>query len=191
MNHALALPAAVVAVLLMPLTASADGRLPPRPYHFLHPLRTLAQINGRPSSGQSTVPVVRGKSSKEFFVFTQDGQDGVQAPSGALTTAVTVRRIAIRVVPINSPAGLPRHLIADGNAYNISALALPTHRSVSVAHRVQLFVRWPHLPSELYEYRNHRWSSVCTAAHWSLSFPLVSCPVSTLGIFLAVSPAKL
>ncbi len=118
------------------------------------------------------------------------GQDGVQALSGHLTTAATVRRITIRVVPINTPAGLPRNLTADGNAYSISALALPTHRSVTVAHRVQLFVRWPHLPSAVYEYRNHRWSSVCTAAHWTLSFSMVSCPVSTLGIFLAVSPAK-
>lgn len=186
-------PAALVFAtggLLIVTPALADGRLPPRPYHYLHPPAALARSNSKPSSGSGSVAVLRGRSSKLFFLFTADGQAGVQIARIALATSTATRTIQVRITPINVPPGLPRTLAPDGNAYNVSATALPRHTSVALSHSIQLFIGWPHIPTAVYAYRAHRWTSLCRSAHWTLSFSSVACSTSTLGVFLAISAVK-
>jgi hypothetical protein len=165
---------------------SADGSLPPLPYHYLHPPTALKGTNSRPESGKATDPVVSGRS-KVAYVFTVDGQAGITVGSGGFAVSRSTRGVAIAIQPVETPAGLPSQVVPDGNAYAITAVAQPENKPTQLAYRVKLSLQWPHFPIGIYVYRNARWRLLCAANGTTLSSTRIACRTSALGTFVAVT----
>jgi hypothetical protein len=170
--------AALLALSAIP--SFADGSLPPLPYRYLHPPAALAPQNNLPKSGAGAVAVSGGRSSAAS-IFTGDGQAGLIAPAGAFAVSSSVHALQIRITPVNAPAGLPLGLAVDGNAYQYVASSPP---KVMIA----VVLQWPHIPSELDEYRNGAWHRICYSSNAILTSRTVLCHAASLGIFAALVP---
>jgi hypothetical protein len=180
-------------------TAHADGSIPPQPYHYLHPPAALAGSNSPPTSGHLAITVKSGTGHGGFAV-SSDGQVGVVVPEGAFRVAASDRAsvahsIDIWMRPVDTPPGLPAHtdvvgarpVVADGNAYQVTALAQPGNLPVKLARKISLTLKWPHVPIGIDQYRNRRWHQLCNSDHAIITTPTISCPTATLGIFVVVT----
>jgi hypothetical protein len=186
MHRRLAALMALALAAVVPITAQADGLLPPQPYRYLHPPPALAANNSPPESGNASLKVIQGHA-KSGFLFTKDTQAGLIIPAGALVTSSAATSIRIEIQPVETPPNLPQHYAAEGNAYNITATGQPGNAPVRVVHHVNLTMRWPHPPLAIYEFRNGKWSQVCYSDNATFTASTMACPVSSLGIFTAVS----
>lgn len=186
---------AVVLSFLSLLTANtpvlADGLLPPQPYHYLHPPPSLAGSNNPPTIGETGVPLVGGRQTEPVSFFTRDGQFGIDVNAGTFDAPASANTVRLRIEPVNTPAGLPNGLSEDGNAYRVSAVALPSNAPVSPAQSYGVILRWPRLPTAIYVDRGGAWTVLCTARQWEISTSTVLCRTRTLGTFLAVRPGPL
>lgn len=180
-------------------TAHADGSIPPQPYHYLHPPAALAGSNTPPTSGHLTIQVKSG-TVRGGFAISSDGQVGVVVPEGTFKVASSglaqaAHSIAVSMRPVDTPPGLPaqtdvvgtRPVVADGNAYRVTASGQPGNLPVKLAKKVGLTLKWPHVPIGIDQYRNGRWHQLCTSDHAVITTPTISCPISTFGIFVAVT----
>ncbi len=173
-------------VLLTGPKAIADGFRPPKPYNYLNPPSALRKTNHPPTSGSRSAPLVNGRSSTGFVLFTGDTQAGVGAHPGAFVASLSARSVALTIRPTELPKSLPEGLLLDGNAYLFRAIAEPGRRPVSVRQQLGLVLRWPHPPLAIYMYAGSRWHAICDARSWQLSSDLVICHPSALGVFAAV-----
>jgi hypothetical protein len=89
--------------------------------------------------------------------------------------------------PVDTPAELPAQVVADGNAYRVTASAQPGDLPVKLARKVSLTLKWPHVPIGIDQYHSRRWRQLCDSNHAVITTPTISCPISTLGIFVVVT----
>jgi hypothetical protein len=165
---------------------SADGNLPAQPYRYLHPPAALAKSNQKPLAGQYVVPVDYLRSSG-FDIFTLDGQAGMSGEARAFRPPANATAVAVRIQPVEAPAGLPSQVALDGNAYTFSAIDQPGNDSLTPARPIHVILRWPHLPIAIYTYQSGAWHRLCYSDKSLLTTTTISCPATTLGIFAAVT----
>jgi hypothetical protein len=165
----------------------ADGTLPPLPYRYLNPPPALAKNNQLPFSGRRVLPTAYMRASS-WVTFTDDGQAGLSGPRNAFAAASGTSAVDITIKPVQAPAGLPSNLAADGNAYSITATAIPSGKPASAQRKLKVTLRWPHIPTAIYVYRGGKWSQLCFSDQAQLTPSTVSCPATALGTFLAVTP---
>jgi len=144
-----------------------------------------------PTSGHLTITVKSGMGRSGFGV-SSDGQVGLVVPEGGFTVtssdlAQAAHSIDIWMRPVDTPPGLPPHMAGDGNAYRITASAQPRNLPVKLAKKISLTLKWPHVPIGIDQYRNRMWYQLCASDHAVITTPTISCPISTLGMFVAVT----
>lgn len=186
MNWA-AIPAALCCLLLVVTAAHADGSLPPRPYHYLHPPSALAGSNAPPLSGDGPI-AVSGGHSHQGYLFTRDGQAGLIAPAGAFVASSSATSVHLHIAPVETPPGLPPEFTSDGNAYQVTASGQEAAR---LARKMTVVLKYPQPPPALFHYRNGTWRRLCYTDQATFSPTSITCPASSLGIFVAVSYPKL
>jgi hypothetical protein len=177
---------AAVTSALVPYVSQADGLLPPRPYHYLHPPSALARSNRKPVAGDQTVKLNKHHQTPGFVLFTGDGQAGLGTRTGAFSLGAPAKSARVHIAPVQTPPHLPKNLQVDGNAYTVAVTGKPGGHAAKQPLRVNLVLRWPRLPSLLYRYSGKRWSVICTPSQWTLSTGIIICPVSSLGTFVMV-----
>jgi hypothetical protein len=181
--------ATLLAGILTTLSSpSADGTLPPLPYHYLHPPPALAAENKPPQSTSRSLSAAVARSAS-WFVFTSDGQAGINSASGGFVLHPSATGVVVHIQPVETPSGLPAGLAVDGNAYSISATERLANGLAQLGQDVRVTLRWPHIPSDIYLYQDGRWRRLCSSVHATLSSTTISCPTSRLGIFAAVGLA--
>ncbi|MDQ6740598.1 MAG: hypothetical protein M3021_09620 [Actinomycetota bacterium] len=173
-------------VMVVPMAAQADGVLPPQPYRYLHPPPSLASENSPPQSGSVSLQVVGGRS-KAGYLFTQDTQAGVVVPAGALLTTQTATSIRLDIRAVETPANLPQHYAAEGNAYSVTATGEPGNAAVRVVRHFNLTLRWPHPPLAIYANVGGKWNRLCYSDNATFTTSTMACPTSALGTFTAVT----
>ena len=178
-----AAPAALCCLLLLVTVAHADGSLPPRPYHYLHPPAALAGSNAPPLSGDGPI-AVSGGHSHQGYLFTRDGQAGLIAPSGAFVAS----SVQLHIAPVETPPGLPPEFTSDGNAYKITASG---QEGTALARTISVVLKYPQPPPAVFHYRNGRWRRLCYSDQATFSPTSITCSASSLGIFVAVSYPRL
>ncbi|GAC1626137.1 MAG: hypothetical protein NVS4B2_05210 [Chloroflexota bacterium] len=171
--------------------ALADGLLPPQPYHYLHPPASLAGGNNPPTNGETGIPLQRGRQVNPVSFFTRDGQFGIDVDSATFNATPASYTIRLRIDPVETPAGLPSGLSADGNAYRIAATALPQNVPSPPTRTFGVVLRWPRLPRAIYVHDGHSWRLLCTAQQWEVSSSTVLCRTRIVGTYLAVVPGTL
>jgi len=175
---------AVLCCLLLVVTAAhADGSLPPRPYHYLHPPSALAGSNAPPLSGDGPIVVSAGHSH-QGYLFTRDGQAGLIAPAGAFVAP----SVHLHIAPVETPPGLPPEFTSDGNAYQITASG---QGGVRLARNVTVVLKYPQPPPAVFHYQSGRWRRLCYSDQATFSPTSITCPASSLGIFVAVGYPRL
>lgn len=189
LNPAAGLAAAFALFLLLatrPLTASADGALPPLPYRYLHPPPALSAGNKPPLSINKTV-ATSSLASAQLRIFTRDGQIGLIAPVGALTASAGTS-VRISIAPVESPPGVPGLYVVDGNAYQLSLQSEPGNGRVTFAKRASVVFRWPHIPTAVFTYTGSAWKRICYSDQGVLAGFTLSCRIRSAGIYAAVAP---
>jgi hypothetical protein len=182
-----ALPVVIVLGLCGAAAARADGVLPPMPYRYLHPPPALKGDNKPPAAGVRVLPSDYLRAVIRWTFFTPDGQAGISGAQGTVRVSGSATAVILRLVPVETPPGLPKDVAADGNAYRVTATEKPSGSPVTFAHPISVILSWPHIPVALYTFRAGRWSQLCYSAHAVLTSRTISCSASRLGIFLAVT----
>lgn len=165
---------------------SADGSLPPLPYHYLNPPPSLRQGNLAPLSGSRTVSITFLRHGP-VAAATRDGQADVVLPQDSLLLPPGSTSVRIRVTPVQTPPNLPGPWVVDGNAYLLSAAALPSGQPPTLRKKASITLRWPHIPTGLWGYYGASWHRVCYSETFTLTTSTVGCPISSLGTYAAVT----
>jgi hypothetical protein len=190
--HFLSLLPVCLLAIGVPAAAMADGTRPGQPYRYLHPPKYAQDLNQRPLGAVRTLTVKSVAGGRLWFAFTHDGQAGLSSTGTpfAAPPGTTAFRIALK--PVETPAGLPDTLYADGDAYTIAVTAEPEGNPVSIKRHVTLTLRWPRLPHAVYLYSGGNWSQLCSLRQSTYTPVTIACPTTKLGTFVAVvvGPAR-
>jgi hypothetical protein len=169
---------------ILPQAVLADGSLPPNRYNYLHPPAALASGNKHPASLDQVFSLAAVQSG-EISGFTPDGQAGLSFDRQSVHGVKAVR---ITITPVNTPPGLPSSVVADGNAYVISAVAQPGGQSLSFSTPAIVTLRFPHIPVGMYFY-GAGWKEICKNTSGAIiTSTTITCQVRKLGLFVAATP---
>lgn len=171
----------------LPLAASADGTLPPQPYHYLHPPAAIKGSNSPPGFGQLLGQVRNSLSVSSGYAFTDDGQAGIAVKEKAFRTPASDTSYQVAIKPVETPPGLPKEVVADGNAYSFVATGQPSGKPAVLTTIANIILKWPHIPVAMYRYTGGKWLQVCYSDKAVFTPSTVACPTRQLGLFVAVN----
>ena len=122
---------------LVPTRPLDDGTGPPPPYRWVNPPPELAVGNTLPSSGTGTTPI-GSKNSPAYNVNTDDGQASVIFPPDGIVPMAGQTSVKVTIKPLDPAkvASSPPGLDYDGNAYEITAVYLPSGKPIEIPNVV-------------------------------------------------------
>ena len=137
-----------------------------------------------PLSGDGPIAVSGDKRSQQGYLFIRDGQAGLIAPAGAFIAS----SVHLHIAPVETPPGLPPEFTSDGHAYQITA---SSQGGVRLAGTISVVLKYPQPPPAVFHYQNGRWRHLCYSDQATFSPTSITCPASSLGIFVAVAYPRL
>lgn len=172
---------------LLPVRPLYDGAAPPPPYRYVDPPADLADQNEPPLS--ETAHVEFGPDGSLYRTIGPDDtqclvvfrEKGIAPREGETRVRVTIRPLD----PDGFPA-VPEGLVAQGNAYRVTAVYDRSGEPAELTDPVDVILRYPVHGSAVLRARRGGWTNLVTTGA-PASFQVFA-ESDDLGVFLAAGP---